>query len=149
MEVPSKNVLSVLLADDDMDDRMLFEDAVSELAMNIHVQTVKDGEELMKYLSTTIVLPEIIFLDLNMPIKDGFKCLEEIRKNKLLQNIITIIYSTSVDPKDIDTAFNKGANLFISKPNSFTQLKNMLYKVFSFDLKEYMKPLQRERFVFK
>ncbi len=136
MEEKLKNdFLYVLLADDDADDRMFFEDAVNELELKVDFRTVKDGAGLMDYLlGSGIILPQILFLDLNMPFKNGFQCLDEIRCMKAFQNICIIIYSTTARPLDIETGYAKGANMFIQKPNSFPELKNMLNKVFTMNI---------------
>ena len=140
----------MLLADDDEDDRMLFRDAVAEINPLVSVQTVNDGEELMNYLATfAVFLPELLFLDLNMPLKNGFQCLEEIRQNELLQDLLIIIYSTTANPKEVEEVYNKGANLFIKKPSSFTELRRILAEVFSLDLKQYVDTIQKEKFVVK
>lgn len=149
MATPKKDFFSVLLADDDSDDRMLFEEAVSELALDLDLQMVKDGEELMQYLSSALILPEFLFLDLNMPFKNGFKCLEEIRANNILQEIFVIIYSTTSNKSHIDEAFEKGANLFIKKPNSFSDLKIILSKLFSLDIKKCFSAVPKDKFVFE
>jgi CheY-like chemotaxis protein len=150
METTFNRSMYVLLADDDADDRMLFEDAVSELNLNVDLQMVKDGEELMRYLLTSaIILPEILFMDLNMPLKTGFQCLEEIRRTKMLRDIFIVVYSTTASEPEIEEVFRKGANLFINKPNSFRELKTMLHQIFSIDLRERALPENMDRFVFK
>ena len=135
MEKGLGDFLYVLLADDDADDRMFFEDAVNELGLKVDFRTVKDGAELMNYLmGSGIILPQILFLDLNMPFKNGFQCLEEIRSMKAFENMCIIIYSTTARPADIEAGYKKGANLFIQKPNSFSDLKDMLLKVFTMNV---------------
>ncbi len=135
MEKGLNNYLYVLLADDDADDRMFFEDAVSDLQLPVDFRTVKDGAELIDYLyGFGIILPQILFLDLNMPFKNGFQCLDEIRSLKAFKDICIIIYSTTARPSDIQTSYTKGANLFIQKPNSFSELKMILHKIFTMDI---------------
>ena len=141
--------LSVLLADDDIDDRMLFSDAVSELNINVDLQIVNDGTELMNYLLTSaVILPEVVFLDLNMPRKNGFECLDEIKKHPVLKEIFIIIYSTTESQKEIDDVFHQQANLFIKKPNSFTELKKALSQLLTIDLKKQYLPGTKEQFIF-
>jgi len=74
-------------------------------------------------------LPHLLFLDLNMPRKNGFECLKEIRNNEKLKDIPIAIYSTSAAEKDIDETFNNGANIYIKKPNDFNLLEQVLFKV--------------------
>ena len=90
---------------------------------------MNDGEQLMDYLTKKeIILPHLIFIDLNMPRKSGFQCLKEIRHNEKFKNISIAIYSTSATEKDIDETFNCGANIYIKKPNNFAMLRQLLFK---------------------
>jgi len=133
-----------------MDDRMLFADAISDLKLPVDLQLVKDGAELMDYLLTSaIIMPEIIFLDLNMPRKNGFECLEEIKSHSSLKDIFIIIYSTTESQKEIDVVFDHQANLFIKKPNSFTELKSILSHVLTTDLKKQFSSQTKEQFIFQ
>jgi CheY-like chemotaxis protein len=137
--------LNILLADDDPDDRMFFSDAVSAQPIKINLTTVKDGAKLIDHLSNPdVALPDMLFLDLNMPFKNGFQCLTEIRSDGRLKNIFVVIYSTTSNPKEVDETFNMGANLFVHKPNTFTELKHILAKVLELDLKQYAKPEKKE-----
>ena len=146
----SPQFLPVLLADDDMDDRMLFSDAISDLKLPVDLQLVKDGAELMDYLLTSaMIMPEILFLDLNMPRKNGFECLAEIKNHPILKEIFIIIYSTTESEKEIDDVFEQQANLFIKKPNSFTELKNILSHVLALDLKKQFSNQTKEQFIFQ
>lgn len=127
--------LYVLLADDDADDRMFFEDAVSELQLKVDLRTVKDGAELVNYLQGSgSIMPQILFLDLNMPFKNGFQCLEEIRSLEEFNNLCIILYSTTARPSDMELGYHKGANVFVQKPSSFTDLKKMLLKIFTMNI---------------
>lgn len=127
----------VMLADDDCDDRELFTEVVSEFNTAIQVKSVEDGRELMSTLNESEdPLPAIIFLDLNMPGKNGKECLKEIRNNSRLKDIPVAIYSTSVNQRDIHETHSIGANLYIPKPNSFKGLTAMVAKVFSLDLEK-------------
>lgn len=147
MEGKSTKPLHIMLADDDEDDRMLFYDAVTEINTNVQLNMVKDGEELMLFLSHSITLPEIIFLDLNMPCKNGFECLTEIRNNKALHDIFIIIYSTTGRPSEVEETFKNGANLFINKPNNFNDLLSILKSIFSLDVKDYIPRPEKDKFV--
>ena len=92
----NKEYIHIILADDDEDDRLFFTDAFSELKINTKVNTFKDGVELMDYLSNPdSVLPHILFLDLNMPKKNGIECLHEIKSEERFNDIAIAIYSTS------------------------------------------------------
>ncbi|MBK6622170.1 MAG: response regulator [Saprospirales bacterium] len=119
--------LHILLADDDEGDRFLFLEAFEELKTKTIVRTLNDGVQLMDYLvKEGTLLPYLLFLDLNMPRKNGLECLKEIRSNDKLKDISIAIYSTSASEKDIEETFLNGANVYIKKPSDFNHLKEVL-----------------------
>ncbi len=127
-----REFLNILLADDDAADRILFKEAFGELKIKTVVRMVNNGEELMDYLTKKeSPMPQIIFLDLNMPRKNGQECLKEIRSNKEFKEISIIIYSTSASENDITETFLNGANVYIKKPSDYNQLKQVLAKAVS------------------
>ena len=116
----------VLLADDDIDDRMMAEEAVAELGAPYTLRTVRDGEELMQYLHSLVAsadhntaLPSLVLLDLNMPRKNGFETLREIKNDPSLRRLPVVMLTTSADPEDISTAYHHGASGYMKKPNSW------------------------------
>lgn len=117
---------NLLLADDDSDDRDLFVEALSFIDPTIIVTVKRDGEELMEYLDQNSPTIDAIFLDLNMPRKNGRECLVELRANPRYRGIPIIIYTTSLNPIDIEETFKHGATFFLRKPNSFEELKETL-----------------------
>ena len=120
----------ITLADDDEDDRLFFIDAFEELKINTIVNTVNNGRELLNFLNhPETVLPNIIFLDLNMPILNGIECLKEIKLNDRFKEIVVAIYSTSSSDQDIEDTFVLGANIYIKKPSSFDSLKKILSEI--------------------
>ncbi len=126
----SNKPIFVILADDDESDRMNFREALEEGKLKTTVVSVNDGVELMEYLlREDSQLPTILFLDLNMPRKNGIECLLEIRKSERLREMVVAIYSTSSSEKDIEHTFNSGANVYIKKPNNFTKLKSVLNEI--------------------
>src|SRR6185436_708779 len=107
------NPIKILLADDDEDDKMFFEDALKEANPKTQLKTVDDGQQLMKYLAEVDGNhPDIIFLDINMPCKNGKECLKEIRSNKELDEVPVVMFSTSDHEKDVEETFQNGANLY-------------------------------------
>lgn len=121
--------LRILLADDDEIDRLFFKEAFEELIIKTTVQTFNDGKQLMDYLAKKdILLPHILFLDLNMPRKNGIECLKEIRRINEFNGISIAIYSTSTSEKDMEETFRNGANIYIKKPADFNMLKQVLEK---------------------
>lgn len=122
------STIRILLADDDEGDRLIFGEAMGELEINNTILTLTNGVQLMEYLTKNTILPNLIFLDLNMPCKNGHECLKEIRSNEKFAAISIAIYSTSASEKDIEETFSNGANFYIKKPNNFGVLKQLLSK---------------------
>lgn len=124
------NHLEILLADDDTDDCLFFEEAVAELPVSATLTAVHDGEKLMQMLCTeSAKLPHMLFLDLNMPRKNGFECLAEIKLNKKLKGVPVVIFSTSYEKEVVNLLYTNGAQFFIRKPPAFAQFKNMILHV--------------------
>jgi CheY-like chemotaxis protein len=131
---PGSTIKKVLLAEDDEDDFHLFHEAVSELGDTIQLSWVKDGEELMKRLAQDkAALPDVIFLDINMPRKNGFECLTAIRQNETLKHLPVIIFSTSNDKALVTWMYNAGANLYLCKPTDFRRLKRSIQQAIFLD----------------
>ncbi|MFD2529683.1 MULTISPECIES: response regulator [Polaribacter] len=140
----------IILADDDEDDRLFFEDAFDELKINTKVSTFKDGLELMNYLNQEdSILPKILFLDLNMPKKSGIECLTEIKKVDRLKDIAIVIYSTSASEEDIENTFVLGANVYIKKPNDFKKLKKVLSNVVTMNWQYQTSGLNKDNFLLR
>jgi len=145
-----KDFTLITLADDDEDDRLLFTDAFEELKINTVVNTFNNGQLLMDYLlHPESVLPHIIFLDLNMPIKNGIECLREIKQNDKFKNIAIAIYSTSSSEDDIENTFVLGANVYIKKPADFKTLKEVLNDVVTVNWQYYTSGLNKENFLLR
>lgn len=142
--------LRVLLTDDDADDRLIFKEILNEMDKDITVNMVNDGKQLMNFLSTEDnPLPHIIYLDLNMPNMDGIECLQKIRSHGKYSNILIAIYSTSTSDKDIDDTFSHGANIYITKPAAYSELKKVLKKSLSAVQMNRSSEFDRSNFVLK
>jgi CheY-like chemotaxis protein len=120
--------LNILLADDDLDDCLFFKQAVQELWLSVQLTTVHDGEQLMNYLTENPEgLPDVLFLDINMPRKNGMECLAEIKRNPKLKYIPVVMFSTSNSWDTINTLFKSGSHVYIHKPSDFAQLKQVIH----------------------
>ena len=120
------------IADDDSDDREIFIEALKGIDEYCDCITAFDGQEaLFKLTKGMLKLPDFIFLDLNMPRMSGKQCLTEIKKDKKLQQIPVIIYSTSAEKKDIEETIKLGAAFFLQKPNRFDDLSRALANIIS------------------
>lgn len=144
----SNKPLNILLADDDEDDRLFFKEALEDIKIKTIVTTVNDGIELMEYLTQpNTILPDVIFLDLNMPRKNGIQCLEEIRNNEVLKTLTVAIYSTSGAERDIEETFIKGANVYIKKPNDYGALKKVIEEAMKINWQYHTSGLNKESFI--
>jgi CheY-like chemotaxis protein len=142
--------INICLADDDEDDRLFFTDAFDELKINTKVSTFNDGVELMDYLNhEDSVLPNVLFLDLNMPKKNGIECLLEIKKNEKLNDIAIAIYSTSSSEEHIEETFINGANIYIKKPSDFDNLKKILSEVVTINWQYHTSGLNKDNFLMR
>ncbi len=140
--------LHILLADDDEDDRIFFKDAIGELKIHTQVTTFEHGKELMQYLnSKEYRIPHLLFLDLNMPYKNGMECLIEIRAKQNLKDMAVAIYSTSASELDIEEAFVSGANIYIRKPNNFAELRRILSEVISINWQYHSSGMNKDNFI--
>ena len=110
-----RRVTTILMADDDEDDRTLFTEAVKVVSPDIKVTLAENEPSLLIFLNSEVV-PEVIFLDVNMPIKSGLDCLRAIKSNINYINSAVVMYSTSANIKDIDAAYSEGADFYIIKP---------------------------------
>ncbi len=126
--------VTILIADDDADDRMMIEDAFRESGLCNPLQFATDGEELMDYLhrrrqyadAEAYPMPGLILLDLNMPRKDGREVLREIKSDPALRHTPVVVLSTSRSPEDIARSYQNGASAFITKPGGYLALLDMV-----------------------
>ncbi len=119
----------LVLADDDLDDCIFFNEVLEELPLATSLLTVNDGMDLMQYLSDEKEnLPDAIFLDINMPRKSGVECLIEIKKDQKLKQLPIIIISTCLDQETPKLFLNNGADYFIRKPSEFHELKHLIHQ---------------------
>lgn len=123
----------IFLAEDDEEDRDLFTLIISEISADYKIFVAKDGIKFMSLLNNANQLPVFIFLDLNMPLKNGLECLQEIKNSEKWKLIKTVILSTSSHPEQIKDMYKMGANLYMKKPNSYSSFKDSLSKCFQMD----------------
>lgn len=136
----------ILLADDDEDDRMFFSDVLKEISSAIKLTTAHDGGHLMQVLKKLTSLPDVLFLDLNMPIKNGYECLNEIRQCPLLRKLPVVVLSTSNDNVSVEKVFEGGADLYVCKPSAESMLYKIVQRILSMNWVEHLRP-SRENFV--
>ena len=119
--------LCVLLADDDEDDCFFFQEALNGLPVSAHLTIVQDGEQLMQLLAKpTTSLPDVLFLDLNMPRKNGFECLREVKNSEHLKQLPVVVLSTSFDRAMANRLYQSGASCCMRKPSIHSELKGLI-----------------------
>src|SRR5690606_1545729 len=125
----------------------LFQEAMKEVNSGIEVIESFDGVHLLENLREyAIGRTDLIFLDLNMPLMNGFECLDKINNDPLLKSIRTIIFSTTAEDDYVEKSFQKGAFMYIKKPNSFHELIHTIQTIIN--LEEENRPT-RKQFVFQ
>jgi CheY-like chemotaxis protein len=127
----------VFLIDDDHDDREIFEESLLSLNAAVKYEEACNGKEAVERLNAPeFQKPDLIFLDINMPIMDGWQFLKHIKQDENFSDIPVIIYSTSSSPQDKALAMQHGASEFITKPYSLAGLRQELEKTITFFLSD-------------
>jgi len=126
-------IRSVVLAEDNLEHCFFFRKCLKEVAPQVQLTEVNDGEKLMRLLDR--YLPDLLFLDLSMPCKNGMECITEIRENRSLNFMPIIVFSINTKNLSIQTAYDLGANLYVIKPDQYTDMVLCLEKVLSMDWK--------------
>ena len=122
----------IILADDDADDRLFFEEILADLAQNVSLECVENGLEAMRRLNDEKkILPDVLFLDLNMPLQSGHDCLKQIRASNRLKDLTVIMYSTSLHSETVDILHKDGADYYICKPGDYSALKKTIQRAIS------------------
>src|SRR4249920_3039389 len=126
----------ILIAEDDSDDRYLFQTAFAEKGIKDSIEFVHDGVELIQYLekleemkAKESSLPYFILLDLNMPKKDGKEVLGYIKQHPLFKKIPVIVFTTTKNENEIRQCYELGANTYVVKPSSFDSLMKILESI--------------------
>ncbi|WP_375447018.1 response regulator [uncultured Fibrella sp.] len=133
LNATSTTVKTILIADDDADDRLFMIEALRHNGFRHEVKFVEDGEDLMDYLThqngftaDNAPFPSLILLDLNMPRKNGFQALAEIRGNTVLRRLPVVVMSTSMANGDVVKTYEIGVNSYIVKPHNFNRLVEVI-----------------------
>ena len=119
----------ILLADDDSDDTEMFIEAVEIADKNVKFQSAVNGEELLKKLYALDGTPEVIFLDMNMPIMNGLQCLQALKADRRYIEVPVIMISTSSHNKEVESCLESGALCYLVKPTDFNILTAVIKKV--------------------
>lgn len=140
--------IHILLADDDKDDCLFFKEALEDIDMNTKLTIVHDGEQLMQLLARPSKAHyHLLFLDLNMPRKNGSDCLQAIKSNEQLAYIPVIIFSTSYNVQVADQLYKNGAQHYLCKPVDFSALKQLIQQAITQVLAEPLEESQQHHFL--
>ena len=145
MLTSSKNKLHILLADDDEDEYFIFKDALQQTFSEFQLDHVTHGDQVFEFAKNS--LPDIIFLDINMPGNDGMQCLFQIKEDSELARIPVIIYSTSDAISSIHTFYSLNASRYFIKTSTFSKLVQGLKKILTMEREELIQTPLLEDFV--
>jgi CheY-like chemotaxis protein len=134
-------VRSVVLAEDSLEHCFFFKKALQEVGPQTMFTAVHDGDRLMALLES--YLPEVLFLDLSMPCKNGVQCIKEIRQQSTYDSMPIIVFSVTADERTIQSAYRFGANLYLVKPDEYSLLRSALQNVLSMDWQDPKKITER------
>jgi CheY-like chemotaxis protein len=124
-------IKNIFLADDNIKDCLAFEKAIIDIDVHFKLTTVTNGEELLQLLSHYI--PDLLFLDLEMPCRNGIQCLQTIRENKNFERLPVVVFSATSRSNNIQVAYGFGANLFFIKPQDYPELVYSLQHILQMD----------------
>ena len=139
--------LNIYIADDDLEDRSFFIEALDDLPLTTAVTQFNNGVDLMDKLFSDDNLPHVIFLDLYMPIMDGFECLMDIRNFKKFNDIYVIAYSGIYREREVNQLKDDGANQFLKKSSSYKELKRLLLESLNKVKKFKKKEVENNEFI--
>lgn len=133
--------IEIYYIDDDADDVEVFADAIKTIEdtvpAKLKMYSFYEGDVFLKAIRKKYPENGIVFLDINMPVKNGFQVLSEIRNDEILKNIPVVMYSTSSNGISVDKSYELGANLYAIKPRSFDVLKDIIKKVLAVNWQDF------------
>lgn len=143
---PDLKSINILLVDDDSDEFYLFNEALEHTGLVVTMKCINNVNALHEYLQNNHY-PDIIFLDLNMPYKDGLEWLRDIRNNPILKDAKVVIYSTTKISSMVKDCYNAGADLFVVKPEDFLGMVKVVQQVCTTDWLNFSRPAINSGFI--
>lgn len=123
----------IFYTDDDADDQELFRGALKDVDESLLLTTTDNGDALLELLASPPPFPRIIFLDLNMPRRDGYEVLRCLRMDEKWKNCPVVVFSTTSDPAAVNRTREMGANLFVPKPHTYSGMKQAIQTCVNMD----------------
>jgi DNA-binding response OmpR family regulator len=140
--------LNVLLTDDNVNEHFFFKHCAKNISDKIKIISLNSGKALIDFLENAEnALPDILFLDVNMPLKNGNECLADIRAKDRYDKLQVVMYSTSDSNEDVERAFELGANLYVKKPVGIDELKQVLVRVFAIFEENKLQSIEKNDFL--
>ena len=144
----TERTIHILLVDDNLNEHFFFKHALVQVSRPIKFEALEGGIELLDYFKDDQKpLPDILFLDINMPLKNGKECLSALRSDSRFDKVPVVMYSTSDAQRDIDETYALGADLYVRKPNGMEALRAMISSVIFLYDKNELKQADKERFL--
>ena len=137
--------LNVVMAEDDNDDFEILADAISKVPVKILLSRAEDGVVLMKLIHEKI--PDLLFLDIILPQRDGRDCIREIRSDKKFDGLPIIVYTSLKDLETVEFCYRWGTNIYVHKPQSYSDIAEIVRKIFSINWKKLQYYPSRSEFV--
>lgn len=145
----NKEYLNVILADHDEGNLVLFRNILQEFKIQVKVKTFFNGRELMDHLNEHILVPEVVFMNYHLPMKNALQCLGEIKADQKFDPMTTIVYAESLSADEEEYVFVTGANIFMKKPDNYTDMKKNVTDVISVTWQYHTSGLNKNNFIMK
>lgn len=146
----NREYLNVILADNDEGNQVFFRNIFKDLKIGIKVQIFQNGEDLMEYLNSEEAhIPEILFMDYGIPVKNCLEYLQEIKIDFRFDHMVTAVYSDRLSESEIEDVFVNGANIFMKKPDNYSDLKKIISEVVTVNWQYHTSGLNKDNFIMK
>ncbi|SHL85405.1 CheY chemotaxis protein or a CheY-like REC (receiver) domain [Chryseobacterium carnipullorum] len=146
----NKEYLNVIAADNDEGNIIFFKNIFKDLRIGVKSQCFSSGEDLMEYLTSEgTIIPEVVFIKYDIPGKNSMECLDEIKTDSRLSNIIIVIYSDQISESEIEEIFVNGGNIVMRKPDTYDGLKKSLTEIITINWQYHTSGLNKDNFIMK
>ncbi|MDQ0065963.1 response regulator [Chryseobacterium lathyri] len=146
----NKEYLNVITVDDDEGNIVFFKNIFKDLRIGVKSQCFSDGDDLMTYISSSgAIIPEIVFIKLDIPGKSCMECVREIKINPRFSNTVIVVYAGLIPESEIEEIFINGANIFMRKPETYDGLKKSLTEIITINWQYHSSGLNIDNFIMK
>ncbi|MEC3875357.1 response regulator [Chryseobacterium salviniae] len=145
----NKEYLNVVLADPDEGNLILLRNILQEFKIQVKIKAFSNGIALMDYLAKDDIVPEVIFINYQLPLKDCLECLNEIKSHQKFDPMTTIIYSEFISAEEQEQILLNGANVFMKKPDNYRDMKKKVNDIISIAWQYHTSGLNKNYFIMK